>query len=99
MEGNDLFFEAFDSIQFGIMHITTEHVAEGDGAGDWVMSWNRVTAYQVEVDKSIRVMYHGAFKMEEGKIALMVNFWERDSNYFGASRDRMFIGGYVTYDF
>jgi len=32
-------------------------------------------------------------------IGLMVNFWERDSNYFGASRDRMFIGGYVTYDF
>ncbi len=32
-------------------------------------------------------------------IGLMVNFWERDSNYFGAIRDRMFIGGYVTYEF
>lgn len=32
-------------------------------------------------------------------IGLIVNFWQRDSNYFGASRDRMFIGGYVTHEF
>ena len=32
-------------------------------------------------------------------IGLMVNFWERDSNYFGAGRDRMFIDGHITYEF
>ena len=32
-------------------------------------------------------------------IGLMVNFWERESNYFWASRNRGFIGGYVTYEF
>jgi len=32
-------------------------------------------------------------------IGLMVNFWERESNYYWASRNRRFIGGYVTYEF
>lgn len=32
-------------------------------------------------------------------IGLMVNFWERESNIFWASRNRGFIGGYVTYEF
>ena len=32
-------------------------------------------------------------------IGLMVNFWERESNYHWANRDRMFVGGYVTYQF
>ena len=32
-------------------------------------------------------------------IGLMVNFWERESNYYWVNRDRMFLGGYVTYQF
>jgi len=33
-------------------------------------------------------------------IGLMVNFWERDSNIpIAGRRNRMFVGGYVTYDF
>jgi hypothetical protein len=32
-------------------------------------------------------------------IGLMVNFWERESNYYWANRDRMFVGGYITYQF
>jgi len=32
-------------------------------------------------------------------IGLMVNFWERESNYYWANRGRMFIGGYITYEF
>jgi hypothetical protein len=32
-------------------------------------------------------------------IGLMANFWERKSNYHWASRNRGFIGGYVTYEF
>ncbi len=32
-------------------------------------------------------------------IGLMVNFWERKSNYYWASRNRGFISGYVTYEF
>ncbi len=32
-------------------------------------------------------------------IGLMVNFWERESNYDRANRDRMFVGGYITYQF
>jgi len=32
-------------------------------------------------------------------IGLMVNFWERESNYYWANRDRTFVGGYVTYQF
>jgi len=32
-------------------------------------------------------------------IGLMVNLWERDSNYYWANRNRRFIGGYITYEF
>jgi hypothetical protein len=32
-------------------------------------------------------------------IGLMVNFWERESNYYWANRNRGFISGYVTYEF
>lgn len=32
-------------------------------------------------------------------IGLNVNFWERESNYIGESRNKMFIGGYITYEF
>jgi hypothetical protein len=29
----------------------------------------------------------------------MVNFWERASNIPGVARERMFVGGYITYKF
>ena len=32
-------------------------------------------------------------------IGLMVNLWERESNYYWANRNRRFIGGYLTYEF
>jgi hypothetical protein len=32
-------------------------------------------------------------------IGVMANFWERESNYFWASRNQRFIGGFVTYEF
>ena len=32
-------------------------------------------------------------------IGLGINYWERDSNYYGESRDRLFVSGYLTYDF
>ncbi len=32
-------------------------------------------------------------------IGLMVNYWKRDSNYYWETRDRMFVGGFVTYEF
>jgi len=32
-------------------------------------------------------------------IGINVSWWSRDSNYYWANRDRMFIGGYLTYDF
>lgn len=32
-------------------------------------------------------------------LGMTVSFWERDSNYFRENRKRMFIGGYVTYEF
>lgn len=32
-------------------------------------------------------------------IGVTVNFWERESNYYWANRKRVFIGGYVTYEF
>jgi hypothetical protein len=32
-------------------------------------------------------------------IGLMVTFWERDSNFPFFSREQLFIGGYLTYDF
>lgn len=32
-------------------------------------------------------------------IGLMLNFWKRSSNYLWENRGRMFIGGYVTYEF
>ena len=32
-------------------------------------------------------------------IGIMVNIWERESNYYWANRNRNFLGGYVTYEF
>ncbi len=32
-------------------------------------------------------------------IGVTLNFWERDSNFYLESRKRMFVGGYITYDF
>lgn len=32
-------------------------------------------------------------------IGVRLGYWERDSNIYWAERDRMFIGGYLTYDF
>ncbi len=32
-------------------------------------------------------------------IGVTVNFWERESNYYWENRKRVFIGGYVTYEF
>jgi len=29
----------------------------------------------------------------------MINFWERESNYYWENRERMFVGGYITYEF
>jgi len=37
-------------------------------------------------------------KKETG-IGLMINFWERESNFSSANRNRAFIGGYLTHDF
>jgi len=37
--------------------------------------------------------------IENVGLGLKVNFWERDSNFYLADRDRIFIGGYLTYDF
>lgn len=32
-------------------------------------------------------------------VGVMVNFWERESNYYWENRNRSFIGGYLTYEF
>ena len=32
-------------------------------------------------------------------IGMMLNYWERESNYWPENRNRKFIGGYVTYQF
>ena len=32
-------------------------------------------------------------------IGVMINFWERESNIYWMSRNRMFLGGYITYEF
>ena len=70
-------FEAYDSIQFSITAITTEHKTEGDLAGDWVMSWNWFKSKNVKMDKTVKLMYHGAFKVKDGEIVLLVNYWDR----------------------
>jgi len=32
-------------------------------------------------------------------VGIMVNIWERESNYYWANRSKMFLGGYITYEF
>jgi len=32
-------------------------------------------------------------------IGIMVNIWQRESNYYWANRNKMFVGGYITYEF
>lgn len=37
--------------------------------------------------------------IENTGIGVTVNFWERESNHYWENRKRVFIGGYVTYEF
>jgi len=37
--------------------------------------------------------------MKNTGIGINVSWWSRDSNVAWANRDRMFVGGYLTYDF
>jgi ketosteroid isomerase-like protein len=71
------FFEMNDSIRFGIAAISTEHKAEGELSGDWVMTWNWFEMNHVDQDKDVKLMYHAAFRIEEGKIALLANYLDR----------------------
>jgi len=32
-------------------------------------------------------------------VGITVNIWERESNYYWANRNKMFLGGYITYEF
>jgi len=77
IEGFKHSIEMFDSLKVDFVAITTEHNAEGELAGDWVMSWVTIQAYHVEAEKSIKVNYHSVYKIEEGKIAMVVNYWDR----------------------
>jgi len=41
-----------------------------------------------------------AFRIIENTgLGITVNFWERESNYYWGNRKRIFIGGYITYEF
>jgi hypothetical protein len=37
--------------------------------------------------------------IENTGIGITLNFWERESNYYWANRKKVFIGGYITYEF
>ena len=76
LEGNIYFYEGWDSIKFDIQYIMHESV-EDDVKEDWVLSWVLGSMYNIELGKSVKVMYHNASRIENGKIVYALVYWDR----------------------
>jgi hypothetical protein len=70
-----------DSIKFDIFAIMAETIEEGDLAGDWVLVWADVSWYDVILQKKIKIMYHVAEKIQDGKITIEGNYWDELDMY------------------
>ena len=75
------FFEEADSIKFDIYAIMAQTVKEGNLAGDWVFLWSDVSYWDLKAARKIKLMYHAAEKIQDGKIVLEGNFWNQWDMY------------------
>jgi ketosteroid isomerase-like protein len=79
--GMTAWFDGADSIKANIFAILAHTVKEGDLAGDWVLVWADMSYYDLEVSKSIKLMYHTAEKVENGKVIVEGNYWNQWDAY------------------
>lgn len=70
-------FEESDSIKVDIFAIMAQTVKEGDLAGDWVFLWADCSWYEVKAQKKVKIMYHAAEKVQDGKIVIEGNYWNQ----------------------
>lgn len=78
-------------MSYGIAHYSKEiSIINPDGV---LLSLLRRDVYQ---NHSIGLVFR---IYKQTGLGLTVNYWERDSNYWWENRNKIFIGGYVTYDF
>lgn len=70
-------FEEGDSIKFNIFAIMAQTVKEGDLAGDWVFLWSNISFWDVNAGKNVKLMYHAAEKIQDGKVVLEGNYWNQ----------------------
>jgi ketosteroid isomerase-like protein len=76
IEGNIYFYEAWDSIKFNLQYIMHETVQD-DVKEDWVLSWSLASMYNIELEKSFKIRYHNASRIEDGKIVYTIVYWDR----------------------
>jgi hypothetical protein len=79
--GMTAWFEGADSIKADIFAILAYTVKEGDLAGDWVFVWANISYYDLEVSKSIKLMYHAAEQVKDGKVVAEGNYWNQWDAY------------------
>jgi len=70
-------FEALDSIKFDVFAKSTESIEEGELAGDYVLLWSTVMAYNVKFEKSFKIEMHNVYKVADGKILMEGNYYDR----------------------
>jgi hypothetical protein len=79
--GMTAWFGGADSIKADIFAILAHTVKEGDLAGDWVFVWANISYYDLSASKSIKLMYHAAEKVKDGKIVIEGNYWNQWDAY------------------
>ena len=70
-------FATADSIKMDIFAIMAQTVKEKDLAGDWVFLWANVSYWEVKAGKKVKIMYHAADKVQDGKIVLEGRYWNQ----------------------
>ena len=70
------FHEAVDSMKFNTIAILPHTVEEGEQAGDYVFWWGSISAYFIEAGKSVELMLHTVYSIENGKINWTVDYWD-----------------------
>jgi hypothetical protein len=61
-------------------------VTEGPLAGDWVHLWGIYTATDTESGKALSVPWHGAYKIQDGKISWSRSFYDNLAPYMELGR-------------
>ena len=68
--------EAVDSMKSETIAILPHTVEEGDLAGDYVFWWGTNSGYFIEEGKSVKLMIHTVYQIEDGKIKWDADYWD-----------------------